>query len=371
MRTQLEGFIRRHRVAAAGAVILDLDQPPELMIVAEVAGSVRRGHDEPVALNDAWHIGSCAKSLTAALYARLVEQGRAAWSVPMTDLFEDLASSIHAGWSAATIDDLLTCRSGLPPNPTKHAMKANYTDRRAPIDQRTNLAAETLACPPHRTGQFRYSNLGYTIAGAAIDRITGQPFETALFEELLDPLGVTTAGFGPPPRIWGHRSRLEVSGIVIGRGTPQPPNDIRSDNPPLLTPAGRLHLSLADWARVQRLFLDGAGLITQPSLERLLRLPPDGRGMTMGWAEAKPFAGLKLGMQGSNTAWSASALMSDDQQRIVHVIANDGRTRTLTATARLAATLTPTPTEVRRADAPTSGISGRSPRPAERLPVQE
>jgi CubicO group peptidase (beta-lactamase class C family) len=343
MKAQLDRFRRRYGVAAVGAAIVDLDHPPDTTIVADVVGHVRRGDHEPVHVADAWHIGSCAKALTAALYARLVEQGRAEWSVPLPELFDDLGGSSHAGWSTVTIDDLFTCRGGVPPNPTPREMHAAYTDSRASIDQRTSAAAAVFARPPTNPGQFLYSNLGYTIAGAAIDRITGRPFETILFDELLEPLGVTTAGFGPPPRVWGHRARAGVRGLLVGRGPAQDPGDVHSDNPALITPAGRLHLALADWARVQRLFLDGAGLLGPSSLDHLVELPADGRGMAMGWADASRVAGFALGMQGSNTAWSASALMSDDRRRIVHVVANDGRTRVLQATARLAAAVTTSP----------------------------
>ncbi len=344
MRELLEQFLVRYRVPAVGAAIIDLDRPPDSAIVGEVAGCLRRGDDEPVELNDAWHIGSCAKSLTSALYGRLVEQGHAEWSAPLPSLFTDLAASMHPDWSAVTIDDLLTCRGGVRANPTRAEMKAAYTDDRPTIDQRSSAAAQALATPPRHAGRFRYSNLGYTIAGAAIDRLTAQPYEEVLLNVLLEPLGVTTAGFGPPPRIHGHRPRVQVGTKTLGRGSSQDPGDVRSDNPALITPAGRLHLSLLDWARTQRLFLDGAGLLNQASLARLLQLPRDGRGMAMGWGDAARIPGFALGMQGSNTAWSASALMTSNRQRIVLVVANDGRIRVLQATARLAATIT-TPTD--------------------------
>jgi D-alanyl-D-alanine carboxypeptidase len=339
MRAQLDQFIERYGVPAVGAAVLDLDQPHDTTIVAEVAGHTRRDGEEPVTLDDAWHIGSCAKALTAALYGRLVDDGRAAWTVPLPDLFDDLATSMHPGWSAVTIDDLFTCRAGVAPNPTRQAMNAGYADPRPGPEQRTTAAADVFATAPRDPGRFRYSNLGYAVAGAAIDRLADQPFETLLFAELLEPLGVTTAGFGPPPRIWGHGARLQLPVVLAGRGAPQDPSDVRSDNPAIITPAGRLHLAVADWARVQRLFLDGAGLLDPSSLQHLLQLPSDGRGMAMGWADATRIDGFAFGMQGSNTVWSASALMTADRRRIVHVVANDGRSRVLSATARLASTL--------------------------------
>lgn len=333
MNGRLERFVRTYRIPAIGVALIDLDAPT---VSAEVVGVTIRGGSTPVAANDQWHIGSCGKSLTAALYARLVEQGRASWGTPIPELFPDLARTVHQQWSASTIDDLLTCRSGMPANPTREVMNAAYLDPRPPHAQRTEATAAALAQPPHKAGEFVYSNLAYTVAGAAIERLTGRPFERALIDELLTPLGVTSAGFGPPPTIWGHRPRLRAGSLCLGRGAPQDPHDTRSDNPPLITPAGRLHLTLHDWATAQRLFLDGAGLLTRSTVGRLLEVPANGR-MSMGWAPARGIDGVRAGMQGSNTAWAAAAMMSADSRRIAMAITNDGRTRLLRATALLAA----------------------------------
>ncbi|HSW41116.1 MAG TPA: serine hydrolase [Patescibacteria group bacterium] len=339
MKDRLEAFRQRHRVAAIGAATLDISRDVADDVDVYVVGVTRRAGTEAVVVSDAWHIGSCAKALTAALYARLVEQGRAEWGTRISDLFPDLADAVHDGWALATIDDLFTCRSGLPANPTRQAMSGAYRDHRPAVDQRTAAARSALIDPPRNQFRFLYSNLGYVVAGAAIDRLAGQSFEALLRSEILDPLGVTSAGFGPPPRILGHRPRVQIGNFCLGRGDPADATDIHSDNPPLLTPAGRLHLSLSDWARVQRLFLDGAGLLAPASLEHLLRRPSDGRGMAMGWASSRGLPGIELGMQGSNTMWAATALMSDDRRRMAMVITNDGRTSLLGSTALLAADL--------------------------------
>ena len=59
------------------------------------------------------------------------------------------------------------------------------------------------------------------------------------------------AGSGRAPAIRGHRAR-----------TPAPPDAPRADDPPIMGPAGRLHLALADWARFQQVFLtEGGGFL--------------------------------------------------------------------------------------------------------------
>ena len=195
-----------------------------------------------------------------------------------------------------------------------------------------------LSQPPHKRGTFLYSNLGYVVAGAAIDRITGMPYEEALRIHLLDPLEIRSAGWGPPPHIWGHAGRHGFGGLVVGKGAPAEPDDVRSDNPPVMSPAGRLHLTLADWARFQQLFLaEGLGLLDPATVARLLHAPAGkGAGMAMGWAPAAALGKASYGMQGSNTFWVATALIDADLQRTAIVVTNDGRTRVLRRTAQLA-----------------------------------
>ena len=64
--------------------------------------------------------------------------------------------------------------------------------------------------------RFTYSNAGYVIAGAVLERVAGKPWEQVVREDLLAPLGIRSAGFGAPgeagaddqPR--GHERRGEA-----------------------------------------------------------------------------------------------------------------------------------------------------------------
>jgi CubicO group peptidase (beta-lactamase class C family) len=309
-----------------------------------VTGTRIRGRDLPVAEGDPWHLGSCTKSMTAAVYARLVESGRAAWGAPLTDLFPDLADRAHAGWRTVTIDDVLLHRSGLRANLPVSEMRRAATDLRPLRDARTALVSEALARPPERPGAFRYSNVGYTVAGAAIERIADASWEDALDAELLEPLGIASAGVGAPggDAPWGHRTLLGG----LGRGAPVDPADpVLSDNPAVMGPAGRVHMPLGDWARVVAQFLEGgATLLGDESVTRLVTRPAGaGQAQAMGWVRPDARATRRLGtpvafgMQGSNRRWVATALVAEDRRRAALVVANDGRSRLLTTGALLAA----------------------------------
>jgi D-alanyl-D-alanine carboxypeptidase len=319
--SELTAFRDRYGIPAVAAAVVTSDGDVDLDLV----GARVRGGD-PVGARDAWHIGSCGKAMTAALYARLVEQGEAEWGVPVARLFPDLET--HPGWETVTIDGVFVGEGGLQPDLDRTALRAAYADTRPLAVQRTEVTAEALAEAPHRPGRFRYSNLGYIVIGAAIERITGVPYEQALRIHVLEPLGITSAGFGAPPAIRGHRA-----------GTPAPPDDPRADNPPVMSPAGRLHLNLHDWARFQQVFIsEGGGFLEPATIERLLT---PATAQSPGWAPARRLAHVSMGQQGSNTFWVATALIDRSREHTAMVVCNDGRRRLLAGTAKLAARLLP------------------------------
>lgn len=302
-----------------------------------VAGVRTRGGWEPADPSDRWHIGSCLKPLTAALYALLVQRGGAGWDTPLPRLFPDLAPGIHPGWHDITVADVLACRGGLPADLGRRELLAAYDDHRPLPQQRTDLAVGALAVAPRRPGRLVYSNLGYVLVGAAIERAERAPYEEVLRARLLEPLGVTSAGWGPPPGLRGHTGRVSRS-LVLGRGRAIDPGEPHADNPPLYGPAGRLHISLAEWARLLRLFMSGAdhAILTPDSLERLFTVRRGGRRwMALGWSPARRIGG-SFGVQGSNTMWVATAVFDRQRRRVVMVAANDGRTVLLPRTALLA-----------------------------------
>ncbi len=346
-REAVEAVRRRWGVPALGVALVHADGGFEPLVVGDRrrdgsgAGAVQPdGAAQP---DDPWHIGSCAKSMTAAAYALLVEHGAAAWGATLNELFDDLAPHVDPTWSTVTIDELLRHRAGFPANLDEPAMRAALTDSRSLDLQRTEAVARVLAAPPRGQGRFRYSNLGYIAAGAAIERIVGLPFERTVAEVLLEPLGITSYGFGPPVGLWGHRGRFTLAGTGLGRGQSLDPNDPASDNPAVLGPAGRLHLTMADWAKFLRLFLvrEGApALLSTDSVDRLLSADVHaGAPQGMGWAPAHALEGASFGQQGSNTAWVTTALLDHDRARAAMVLVNDGRTAMLRRTAIYAADL--------------------------------
>ena len=155
---------------------------------------------------------------------------------------------------------------------------------------------------------------------------------------MFGPLGITSAGYGPPPKVWGHAPRVFLGDLALFKGKPADPSDRKSDNPPVLSSAGTLYLSCVDWAKLLHMFQaeSNLGIVEDRIIERILDVPQNKAArMSMGWASVE-MKGLSYGAQGSNVRWAATALMDDARRRIALVVCNDGRSSVLKQSGSLA-----------------------------------
>jgi CubicO group peptidase (beta-lactamase class C family) len=148
----------------------------------------------PVTLEDLWHLGSDTKIMTSTLAAIMIEQGKLEWNSTVSEVFPDLASGFHQDFRDVTLVQLLSHVAGLPANADCGALMGYGSVR----DQRARAVRDALGQKPLSAPgtTYLYSNLGYIIAGAIIERVSGMEWEDALTRFVFDPLGMTTAGSG-------------------------------------------------------------------------------------------------------------------------------------------------------------------------------
>jgi CubicO group peptidase (beta-lactamase class C family) len=300
--------------AVAAAVIVD----GELRAVAAV-GVRKHGSDVAVEVNDPFHLGSCTKAMTASLVGLLVQQGKLKWETTLAEYFPQWNDTMQPDYRNVTLVHLLSHRAGVPPM-TNGFAPVSDTEllpliAKPPPVQRRRVAEIVLGQPPVcKPGEKKlYSNAGFTIAGAIVEQVTGEDYETLLRRLLFEPLGMSTAGFGAMGSAnqidspWQHRR----SGDKIIPINPGP----LSDNPPFITPAGRVHCSMADWAKYVRCILAatrGEKGLLDPLQIRQLQEPPFGGDYALGWGlhERSWGGGQVLSHAGSNgtnycVAWVA------------------------------------------------------------------
>lgn len=288
-----------------------------------VAGVRREGDATAATIDDRWHIGSVTKTFTSLLIARRVEQGVWRWD---STLGEILGAVRAGGRAGVTLRHLLSHRSGLPANvPASDALKF-VTSPLALEEQRRQVRAGVLAGAPSTAPgtSFLYSNLGFIVLGSLLEEQAGRPWEQLVREEILEPLGLATAGFGAPggagtltePR--GHRAAPGGALVAVEPG-------LGADNLPFLGPAGTLHMSLMDLARWGQSHLRGErgidGLVRAETF-RALHAPLDGADYALGWAVRRTPAGTVVWHNGSNTLWYATVGFDSAADRGVAIMTN-------------------------------------------------
>ena len=225
---------------AMGAAIVTLEDG----LTAVAAAGTRRATGGPaVSTNDLWHIGSNLKAMTSLLAAVAVSQNRIQWTTTIAQAFPEL-SNIRAEYRDVTLRDLLSHQSGFRTAPDQTLLGGGTT---LPV-QRASVAAWAVQQPPAvARGTFLYSNLGYLIAGAMLDRAFGTSYEAAIAAHVYAPLGVTDAGWGPQAAAGSTAQPVAhtwTNGSWVVREA--------HDNPPASAPAGTAHMSLASWGRLVR-----------------------------------------------------------------------------------------------------------------------
>src|SRR5690606_34287675 len=103
-------------------------------------------------------------------------------------------------YEKVTLEQLLTHRAGVPEKPPAAAWRKAWNQEGTPTEQRYKFISAVLAQPPDASPGTKtiYSNQGYAIAGAMMEKVTGESWEKLMSENLFKPLQMNSAGFGAP-----------------------------------------------------------------------------------------------------------------------------------------------------------------------------
>jgi CubicO group peptidase (beta-lactamase class C family) len=252
-----------------GAVSLDSDLAPYLdrfqlpavaaavakngkIVAAGAVGTRRIGTDTPVTINDRFHIGSDTKAMTSLLAAMLIEEGKLRWNTTVGEIYPELVDKMSKGVKDITLEQLLSHTSGIPGDSMEHVPLISYsvTDDAANLDgMRYTLVTRLVPMPVHGAPgeRFEYSNLGYTLAGAMMERVTGKTWEELVVARIFEPLKLTSAGFGPQSSLGRVDAPL---GHAVGKDGKMQAflAGPWGDNPLVIGPAGTAHMSVLDFA---------------------------------------------------------------------------------------------------------------------------
>lgn len=320
LQEAIDGIREKSRVPAIGAAIVT----SEGVHAIAVTGVRKLGTKVKVAEDDLWHIGSDSKAFTATMLMVLAEKKLIDLDATLEDTFPKLKRRMNEKYRKVTLDQVLRHKGGLVDNLPGRWRGINQTmslpaQRQQAV--RIGLGLKPAAEPGEKAA---YSNLGFVLATAAAEERTKKPYEVLVRERVFAPLGIKDAGFGPA----GTPGRLDQPLLHDKRGVSREPLAV-NDNPAVMTPSTRLHMSLRSWGLfVQDQLLGARGKGKLLSSEGYKKLHTAAKGDLYGpggWAvEANAEVGAYLSHDGSNGGNYVRAIILPKIDVAILIVTNIG-----------------------------------------------
>ncbi len=229
IREYVEGIRERHRIPGISTAIAREGIP----IFAEGFGYRDREAGLPASPETIFGVGSITKSVTALAIMQLSDRGLLKVDDPVREWLPEFSLPGGADADGINVHHFLSHTSGLPSLPSR--FYAQLRDiRRDPNVQRMQLAFDPDEIYPIDTyedlmellagmdfevlgppgGQFSYSNEGFGLLSAIVERASGKSYAEFVRENIFDPLDMTRSGFDPD----GIEAMGEVTQIYVSTG---------------------------------------------------------------------------------------------------------------------------------------------------------
>ncbi len=230
--------MKKHDVTGLSLALVD----DQRIVWAEGFGYADKAHHVPATPETLYRAGSITKLFTATAIMQLVERRLIDLDQPLTTYLPEFSVKTRFPDSPPiTIRHVLTHHSGLPRDMLRGMWTANPQPYATVLD---DLKNEYVSSPPNYI--FSYSNLGMTVLGQVIERMSGEPYAAYISRAIFTPAGMTTASI----ETGVAASPLMAHAYNNGKEEPELPlRDI---------PAGGLNASVVDLARfAQVVFAQG------------------------------------------------------------------------------------------------------------------
>ncbi|MGE3145763.1 MAG: serine hydrolase domain-containing protein [Pseudorhodoplanes sp.] len=248
LRPQLEAIRGKYNLPSLAAAVARNGK----VVASGAVGTRVLGRDLPVTIEDRYHLGSDTKAMTALLAGMMVDEGKLRWDSTVGEVLGADIPGLTPGFAAIRLEQLLSHSSGIPSD--NDAIMALYFGTDAYDYPPTELRKRIIGAwgskntPKIPEGSpFQYSNLGYVVVGAMIEKVSGEPWDNLIQRRIFAPLELKSAGLGPQATFGLYDAAIghKVEGDTV---TPMPWG-AGADGPAALGPAGIAHMSIRDFAR--------------------------------------------------------------------------------------------------------------------------
>jgi CubicO group peptidase (beta-lactamase class C family) len=257
LRQWIEYEIQTANVTGLSIALLDDQQ----IIWSEGFGFANKAAGIRATGGTCYRAGSISKLFTAVAAMQLAEAGKLDIDAPLTRALPKFSiRNRTASEEPITPRMVMSHHSGLPSD----RIEGMWTEHPAQYSSLVDATSdEYRAFPPNFV--YAYSNLGYSLLGAAVEYVAGKAFEGVMREQLLAPLGMkdSTFEYAPPD---GPRAALAYD--EDGEpGRELPLRDI---------PAGGLNSTVTDLLQFARLMfgrgtVDGVSIAEEATIAEIQR----------------------------------------------------------------------------------------------------
>ena len=187
----------------AGALLL-MEEGKEPLDLSK--GAVSSEDRTAISADTPMFLASAGKMFTATAILQLVEEGRVDLDAPLSRYLPDYP---NRGMAAATVRQLLSHRAGAGEDGVLRREEVANRARVRTIDD--YLALNGRRAPDFPPGsKTDYSNYGFILLGAVIERVSGESYPEYIAAHVFEPAGMAHAGFP---------DRDHLAGIPVGYTT--------------------------------------------------------------------------------------------------------------------------------------------------------
>jgi CubicO group peptidase (beta-lactamase class C family) len=287
----------------SGSVLVTSDGMP---LFSKGYGLANAEHQVANTPETKFRLGSITKQFTAMAILILQEQGKLAVEDPIGKYLDDAPKA----WETVTIHHLLTHTGGIP----SYTSQPDYVKKMAHPETVTSMIARFKDKPlDFKPGEkFTYSNSGYFLLGAIIEKVSGQSYEAFLKAAIFDPLDMKDTGYDHPSTVLAHRA----SGYTRKGDVLQNAAYLDMAQP---YAAGSLYSTTLDLAKWDRALNDGA-LISRDSMTRMFT--PEKNDYAYGWSVTTRSNRKEIAHGGGINGFATDIVRYPDQKVCVVVLCN-------------------------------------------------
>ncbi len=207
LKIGVEGFKNRYQSPSIVVAIVHDQQ----LIFSEALGYTDLENKIPATTNSKYQVLSISKVFTATMLMQLKQRGKLGLEDDVSKYVNEFANPQLPNKTGITLFQLATHTSGLPRNSpaeinfTKQIdrwilLGANYRKLEYPLKSQflKSLKYITKEFPDFEytpCGDRRYSNLGFSLLGVALERAAKTGYEKYISNEIFKPLGMVNSGF--------------------------------------------------------------------------------------------------------------------------------------------------------------------------------